>query len=164
MTTFGLFVDENNRVVRRVNLDRVTPSTEPDFTTDTIPEHPDEPRGKIGVLYLQNESLVWELEDRNLTESERLEDVEVRVGFVQDWVQPQGAHDAIPLNAVRRHNDSLWRSLHSANVWEPVEGALWEWLGPAAPQPADWVDQLRDLRPNVGADAQAIIDALTGDA
>jgi hypothetical protein len=39
--------------------------------------------------------------------------------YIPDWVQPSGAHDAYPLDALVRHNGSVWKSLYAANVWEP---------------------------------------------
>lgn len=35
------------------------------------------------------------------------------------WVQPTGAHDAYPLDALVTHNGQVWRSTAAANVWEP---------------------------------------------
>ena len=35
------------------------------------------------------------------------------------WVQPTGAHDSYPAQAVVTHNGKAWKSLLSANVWEP---------------------------------------------
>lgn len=36
------------------------------------------------------------------------------------WVQPTGAHDAYPLNAIVTHNGKTWKNTgSSANVWEP---------------------------------------------
>jgi len=43
------------------------------------------------------------------------------------WIQPTGAHDAYKLDAAVTHNDTLWKSLHEANVWEPgTDETLWE--------------------------------------
>jgi hypothetical protein len=35
------------------------------------------------------------------------------------WVQPTGAHDAYPVNAMVRHNGKNWRSTVASNVWAP---------------------------------------------
>jgi hypothetical protein len=35
------------------------------------------------------------------------------------WIQPQGAHDAYPRNALVCHNEAVWESDVDANVWEP---------------------------------------------
>ena len=35
------------------------------------------------------------------------------------WIQPTGAHDAYALGALVTHNNQVWRSIISANVWEP---------------------------------------------
>lgn len=35
------------------------------------------------------------------------------------WVQPQGAHDAYPIDWVVTHAGKTWVSLMAANVWEP---------------------------------------------
>lgn len=52
------------------------------------------------------------------------------------WVQPTGAHDAYPINAVVLHNGYTWKSLYAANVWEPgVFG--WENLTPPEPT-SEW--------------------------
>lgn len=51
------------------------------------------------------------------------------------WVQPTGAHDAYPLDALVSHNGKTWRSTIAANVWEPgVSG--WVEEGEGIP---DWV-------------------------
>ena len=44
----------------------------------------------------------------------------------EQWVQPEGAHDAYPAGALVLHNGSVWRNTHGdGNVWEPgVSG--WE--------------------------------------
>ena len=38
---------------------------------------------------------------------------------IPDWVQPTGAHDAYALGAQVKHNNAVWESTVSANVWEP---------------------------------------------
>lgn len=66
-------------------------------------------------------------EDRPLTMGEYLRGIR-EVGETpraMDWVQPQGAHDAVPEGAYRWHNEQNWKSLIPANVWEPAEGELW---------------------------------------
>lgn len=37
----------------------------------------------------------------------------------QTWVQPTGAHDAIPLGWKVQHNGKTWESLIPGNVWKP---------------------------------------------
>jgi len=47
--------------------------------------------------------------------------------YGDEWRQPAGAHDAYKLDAAVTHNDTLWKSLHEANVWEPgTDETLWE--------------------------------------
>ena len=41
------------------------------------------------------------------------------LGFVPEWVQPEGAHDAYPNSVWVWHNGVTWRSLQDANVFEP---------------------------------------------
>lgn len=57
--------------------------------------------------------------------------------FIRQWVQPQGAHDAIALGEWRWHNGKAWRSLQAANVFQPGVASwremLTEW--PAYVQP-----------------------------
>lgn len=40
-------------------------------------------------------------------------------GHIDDWIQPQGAHDAYRLGDRVLHGGREWESLHDANVWEP---------------------------------------------
>jgi hypothetical protein len=35
------------------------------------------------------------------------------------WVQPTGAHDAYPVNAMVKHAGKNWRSTVASNVWAP---------------------------------------------
>lgn len=35
------------------------------------------------------------------------------------WVQPTGAHDAYPIDAIVTHNAQTWKSIVANNVWEP---------------------------------------------
>ena len=37
----------------------------------------------------------------------------------EPWVQPTGAHDAVPLGATVTHDGKTWESLIPFNVWEP---------------------------------------------
>ena len=57
--------------------------------------------------------------------------------FIPQWVQPQGAHDAIAKGEWRWHNGRAWRSLQDANVFQPGVASwremLTEW--PAYVQP-----------------------------
>ena len=39
--------------------------------------------------------------------------------FIRDWIQPEGAHDAISRGQWRWRNGRAWRSLVADNVWEP---------------------------------------------
>lgn len=65
----------------------------------------------------------------------------VAPGEVSEFRQPQGAHDAYPLNARVTHNGKTWKSAIAANVWEPGavgSEALWtDESAPPGPQP--WV-------------------------
>lgn len=49
---------------------------------------------------------------------------------VEEWTQPEGAHDAYPEDARVRHDGDLWESLQADNVWEPGtnDPPLWEKL------------------------------------
>lgn len=52
-------------------------------------------------------------------------------GEYPNWQQPQGAHDAYPENSIVSHNDGVWISLVSANVWEPgTDETLWDEYDP----------------------------------
>lgn len=48
-------------------------------------------------------------------------------GSVEAWVQPTGAHDAYPLNAVVTHNGVTYRSTIPANVTVPGENVIFGW-------------------------------------
>lgn len=54
------------------------------------------------------------------------------------WVQPQGAHDAVPFGRTVTKDGKEWRSKHHANVWEPSASSPW-WeeviVGGTGPQP-----------------------------
>lgn len=58
-----------------------------------------------------------------------------------DWVQPQGAHDAYPMNWEVTHGGKVWKSLIPNNVWEPgdpnnpVVHTLWEEVVPPVEEP-----------------------------
>lgn len=41
------------------------------------------------------------------------------VNLYPEWVQPLGAQDAYPLDALVSHNGFHWKSIVAANVWEP---------------------------------------------
>ena len=65
--------------------------------------------------------------------------VDALSGLFPDWRQPEGAHDAYPVDVVVRHDGTLWRSTIANNVWVPGE-ANWHRYGAdpdAGPQP--WV-------------------------
>lgn len=54
------------------------------------------------------------------------------------WVQPTGAHDAVPFGRTVTKDGKEWRSKHHANVWEPSASSPW-WeeviVGGTGPQP-----------------------------
>lgn len=59
------------------------------------------------------------------------------------WRQPSGATDSYPLDAEVLHNEKIWQSLVTANVWEPgvanwLEiGVEWpDWVQPSGAQDA----------------------------
>lgn len=54
----------------------------------------------------------------------------------EDWVQPQGAHDAYPLGAIVAHDGAIYRSRRDANVWEPGTSDC-GWLR-TEPYPSAW--------------------------
>lgn len=43
------------------------------------------------------------------------------------WIQPSGAVDAYPMDAMVEHKNSAWRSTVAANVWEP---SVYGWVAP----------------------------------
>lgn len=68
----------------------------------------------------------------------------------EPWRQPQGSHDAYPLDWTVTHNGKTWRSLVAGNVWEPgVSG--WAEEVPEGQVPA-WV------QPTGAHDAYALND------
>lgn len=82
---------------------------------------------------------------QDLTESEpfgRMDFILDEVAGAEDapaWVQPQGAHDAYPMDAAVTHNGKAWRSLVVANVWQPgVSGWRLVW-GQGGDQWPEWV-------------------------
>lgn len=56
----------------------------------------------------------------------------------EDWVQPTGAHDAYPRDAVVKHGGKAWRSLIDANVWAPGTSG-WRLLWAGSSTPPEWV-------------------------
>lgn len=79
------------------------------------------------------------------------EDGSVAIGTViendtlKDWEPPQGAHDALPLGAIRRHLGDVWLSLLDNNVWEPGQAG---WRNISTPQ----AGQYEPWSPPSGAD------------
>lgn len=69
------------------------------------------------------------------------------------WRQPLGGHDAYPHDWIVEHNGKLWRSLVSANVWEPGASGWREESASGAPP--EWV------QPTGGHDAYKIGDLVT---
>lgn len=82
-------------------------------------------------------------------------------GTLEEWVQPEGAHDVYPMNWRVIDNGRIWRSLIDNNVWRPGSpGAesLWADEGPVTPEEPEpeptikeWVSgeqglQIGDLR------------------
>lgn len=68
----------------------------------------------------------------------------------EEWVQPQGAHDAYPVDWIVVHNGIEWVNLTPFNVWEPgVSG--WEEYVPEGEYP-EWI------RPTGAHDAYNIGD------
>ena len=71
--------------------------------------------------------------------------------FAEQWVQPLGAFDAYPVDALVFHNGSIWQSTTPANVWEPgvsgwrntpPDGSIPPWTQPTG---AHDVYQIGDL-------------------
>jgi hypothetical protein len=60
---------------------------------------------------------VWEPGVANWREAHMIAPPDVPV--YSEWVQPTGAGDAYPLDAIVLHNGHTWRSDYAANVWEP---------------------------------------------
>ena len=91
--------------------------------------------------------------------------VDRELGLVASWGQPTGAHDAydseVRPERVVKHQGKVWESTTPNNVWEPgVSG--WAEIGVALPDMRERIAALADIRGDVGEDAQAIIDVLTG--
>lgn len=55
------------------------------------------------------------------------------------WRQPTGAHDAYPKDWTSTHQDKLWVSLVSGNVWEPGVSGWREFVEEGGEGPAPWV-------------------------
>jgi|SRR5690606_26355481 len=53
------------------------------------------------------------------------------------WVQPTGAHDCFPMNALVSHVGKVWRSTTPANVWEPGVSGWEEVVEGGGPSP--WI-------------------------
>lgn len=57
----------------------------------------------------------------------------------QPWVQPLGAHDAIPYGRTVTDGGKTWRSKHYANVWPPSSSSpWWEEVIDGEPEPQPW--------------------------
>jgi hypothetical protein len=69
---------------------------------------------------------------------------------VPAWVQPTGAQDAYPIDAVVLHNGKDWISLVDANVWEPGTANWREYQG------NDDLEALAWVQPTGAADAYPI--------
>jgi hypothetical protein len=56
-----------------------------------------------------------------------------------DWVQPTGASDAYPKDALVKYDGKTWKSLQDANVFQPGVASWRETWGTATNTPPDWV-------------------------
>jgi len=113
-----------------------------------------------------------DLYDPPPTLEERL-DVAERPDHVDEWVMPEGAHDAPNIGDHRWHEGQVWRSLIDGNTTEPgSDDRWWETTEPPA-IPDSLRDPLRGLRGQVESASNtgqlrdavlAVLDTLTGDA
>lgn len=56
-----------------------------------------------------------------------------------EWVQPEGAHDAYRLGAIVAHGRREWESLRAGNNFEPgTDSTVWRELVPDGEPPAEW--------------------------
>lgn len=56
----------------------------------------------------------------------------------QPWVQPTGAHDAVPFGITVTDGGKTWRSKHHANVWPPSPSSPWWEEVTDNPGPQPW--------------------------
>lgn len=56
----------------------------------------------------------------------------------QPWVQPTGAHDAVPFGITVTDGGKTWRSKHHANVWPPSPSSRWWEEVTDNPEPQPW--------------------------
>ena len=56
----------------------------------------------------------------------------------QPWVQPTGAHNAVPLDITVTDGGKTWRSKHPANVWPPSPSSRWWEEVTDNPGPQPW--------------------------
>ena len=56
----------------------------------------------------------------------------------EPWVQPTGAHDAVPLGVTVTDGGKTWRSLHPANVWRPDPSSRYWEVVSGEPGPEPW--------------------------
>lgn len=54
------------------------------------------------------------------------------------WVQPVGAHNAVPLDVTVTDGGKTWRSKHPANVWPPSPSSPWWEEVTDNPGPQPW--------------------------
>jgi len=174
-TNIALEIDTEGRVVSRHYRpgDLTEAELENRVIVESIPEQPALGRGEMAVLYYGDGAAYWQIESRPLSDDERLDDVELKVGAVAPW-EP-GLHYLV--GEQRSYATGLYRCLqeHTAHDpgWTPeVTPALWGRVGSVAPSPTDYVEALRELRPQLAGASNvaqlrevmlAILDVLTGD-
>ena len=56
----------------------------------------------------------------------------------QPWVQPTGAHNAVPFGITVTDGGKTWRSKHHANVWPPSPSSRWWEEVTDNPGPQPW--------------------------
>lgn len=56
----------------------------------------------------------------------------------EPWVQPTGAHNAVPLDITVTDGGKTWRSKHHANVWPPSPSSPWWEEVTDNPGPQPW--------------------------
>lgn len=111
--------------------------------------------------------------DTHPSDADRLAGLESRLGVAVAWV----AGEPVQVGDRRTYQGRAYGCIQAHTTqadWTPdATPALWGDQGASAPSPADWVDQLREVRSQVeGANnanqvrdaVLAVVDTLTGDA
>lgn len=94
-------------------------------TAEELPEYPtdDAGRGKAWELQYVDDVLNWVSVDRELTQTERIEELEEQWGslVIPEFVQPTGAHDAYRIGSLITFDGVTYESIIDNNVWSPSD-------------------------------------------